>query len=71
MTLNELFSQNLKYLVKEKNLSLRQLENELNINHTTLSRWLNCQTMPQADYLCIIAKYFNCSVDFLLGRNDI
>jgi transcriptional regulator with XRE-family HTH domain len=70
MVTNISFAKNFKELLDSKQISLRKLETELNINHTTLSRWLNGKTMPNADYLCIIADYFNCSIDFLLGRID-
>ena len=70
MSINQKFAKNLKELVESKHISLRKLETELNINHTTLSRWLNAKTLPNADYLYIIADYFNCSVDYLLGRID-
>ena len=70
MSIKQLFSNNIKYLIKEKNLSLRKLEKDIKINKSTLSRWINGITMPQADYLCILADYFNCTVDYLLGRTD-
>lgn len=70
MALQQTFSEKLKYLIKEKNLSLRKLEKDIKISHATLSRWLNGKMLPQAEYLCILADYFDCTVDYLLGRKD-
>jgi len=70
MDVKEVFIKNLSELIKERQISLRQLEKELKINHSTLSRWLNGKTMPQADCLVKIADYFDCTTDFLLGRED-
>lgn len=70
MLLKQKFSENLRFLIKEKNLSLRKLEQEIHINHETLSRWCRGIVVPQAEYLCILADFFNCSVDYLLGRSD-
>ena len=63
-----LFSGILNDLIKEKGISLRKIEAEINIDHSTFSRWLHGQTLPQADYLWLLADYFGCTLDYLLGR---
>jgi len=42
---------------------------ELNLSNATATHWKN-GTMPKGDALSQIADYFNCSVDYLLGRTD-
>ncbi len=42
---------------------------ELNLSNATATHWKN-GTMPKGDVLSQIADYFNCSVDYLLGRTD-
>ncbi|MDE7394781.1 MAG: helix-turn-helix domain-containing protein [Clostridiales bacterium] len=64
------FTARLTELMEEKNITLRQLEKEVGINHSSVSRWLAGKTLPNIDYLCKLADYFDCSADFLLGRTD-
>ena len=42
---------------------------ELNLSNATATHWKN-GTMPKGDVLSQIADYFNCSVDYLLGRTN-
>ena len=44
--------------------------NTLGFSTATATHWKN-GTVPKADVLIIIADYFDCSVDYLLGRTDI
>ena len=41
----------------------------INLSNATATYWKN-GTMPKGDVLSDIADYFNCSVDYLLGRTD-
>ena len=43
--------------------------NTLGFSTATATHWKN-GTVPKADVLIIIADYFDCSVDYLLGRTD-
>ena len=38
------------------------------LSEKTVNRWHNGKTQPNAESLIKLAKYFDCSVDFLLGR---
>lgn len=42
---------------------------ELNLSNATSTHWKN-GTMPKGDVLIKIADYFDCSVDYLLGRQN-
>ena len=42
---------------------------ELGFSNATATHWKN-GTCPKGDALCLIADYFHCSVDYLLGREE-
>lgn len=65
----ELFRENLKDLVDETGLSLRQLEKESGVSAMQYSRYLR-NGIPTIDIVLRIAKYFNCSVDYLFGLDN-
>lgn len=55
----------IKELAAQKKLSIRRLEEELGFANGSLKQWKNSN--PGADKLAKVAKYFNVSVDYLLG----
>lgn len=55
----------IKELAAQKNVSISRLEEELGFSNASLKRWKNSN--PGADKLAKVAKYFNVSVDYLLG----
>lgn len=57
----------IKELAAQKKLSIRRLEEELGFANGSLKQWKNSN--PGADKLAKVAKYFNVSVDYLLGLN--
>ncbi|AME09678.1 MULTISPECIES: helix-turn-helix domain-containing protein [Gemella] len=65
----EKFSNRLKYLRLNKNVSLRKLSKEVRIPHTTLSGYEKGR-IPDKERLIKLANYFNVSIDFLSGEND-
>lgn len=58
----------IKELAAQKNISIRQLEEKLGFANATIRRWKNQN--PGADKIAKVAKYFNVSVDYLLGLDD-
>ncbi|MDT2752305.1 helix-turn-helix transcriptional regulator [Enterococcus thailandicus] len=58
----------IKKLAKQKDISIYQLEEEIDIGRNTIYQW-NKRT-PSADKLQKVADYFNVSTDYLLGRTD-
>lgn len=61
----------LKELRKKRKISQLRLATELNMNQNTISRYENMER--QADYETLIrfADYFQVSLDYLLGREEI
>lgn len=63
------FSDILKDLIADKNLSLRKIEKECGISSSQFSRYLK-GIMPNIGVLIKIAIYFDCSIDYLVGFNE-
>ena len=66
----KVFSQRLRELRQDKNLSMKQLAKELNITDAAISNWENEINEPKISYLKAIALYFDVSSDYLLGLED-
>lgn len=65
----EVFAENLKELVIESSLSLRKLAKESGVTATQYSRYLK-GSIPTVDITVKIAKYFDCSLDYLFGISN-
>ena len=66
----EKFAERLKELRIEKGLSIKALAKEVNIGSSSICRWENCQADVKGSQLIILAKYFNVSIDYLMGLED-
>lgn len=64
-----MFSENLKKLRKEKGLTQVQFAKEFNISSGTIAMWETNKREPNSEMLIAIADFFNCSVDYLIGRD--
>ena len=62
------FSERLTFLLQYFHVTKYRLEKDTHLSEKTVNRWHNGKTQPTADSLIRLAKYFECSVDFLLGR---
>lgn len=66
----EKFSIRLKDLMQEKNLNIKELSKLTDIPRSTINSWTLKKRSPMIDYLCILADFFQVSIDYLLGRED-
>ena len=64
------FGQRLKLCLSLAGKTEYRLQTDLNISRSLTYRWLNGIAIPSIDSLKNLAKYFDCSVDFLLGREN-
>ncbi len=64
------FGERLKMLRTENNISQNKLAKNLNISQSNISVWEAGEQYPSAENLIVLAKYFKCSVDYLLGLED-
>lgn len=63
------FSRMLSNLRKEKNLSQREVSNELEISQALLSHYEKGTREPKLAFVVRAADYYNVSCDYLLGRS--
>lgn len=70
MNKKELFAKRLFDLMSEKGINQSKLARETGITNQAISLWLNEKREPLLTNLWILAEYFNCSVDFLIGKTD-
>lgn len=64
------FAKRLKLLRENKNLLSKDFANLMNVEPATVTNWEKGNRFPKDDMLIKIADYFDCSIDYLLGRTD-
>ena len=62
------FDERLKDMFEQTQKSQYNFIKQTNTSWSVLHGWLTGKTLPSADSLVKVAKYFDCSVDFILGR---
>lgn len=70
MTENESFCKNLSDLMERDNISGNKLAGILDVTPAAVSQYRNGRTTPSEENLQKLAGIFNCSTDYLLGRNE-
>ncbi len=63
-----MFDDRLKKLRQERSLNMKQMSRLLGIPYTTYIGYEKNEREPNSEMLGILADFFNCSVDYLLGR---
>ncbi|MDR3293419.1 MAG: helix-turn-helix domain-containing protein [Clostridiales bacterium] len=66
----EKFEIRLKELRLERGMTQAQLANELGLNSVSYLRYEKGQREPSISLLIVFAKYFDVSVDYLIGYRD-
>lgn len=64
------FAERLKELRIEKGLSIQGLAKAVKIGSSSLCRWENGQADVKGSQLIILAKYFDVTIDYLMGLDD-
>lgn len=64
------FGERLLLVLKEKEITQRELAEKININETALSRYVNGSRKPRMDILVNIARALNVSVEYLTGKDE-
>lgn len=65
------YGERIRELRKEKKMTLRDLSDELEIPFTTLGNYERGDRQPNFETIRAIAEFFNVSVDYLIGRENI
>ena len=66
-----MFSQRLRSILEEKEISQIQLAKELNLSGPAINKWCQGITEPDNSTLVKVAKLLNVSTDFLLGNDEL
>ncbi|MDE6618342.1 MAG: helix-turn-helix domain-containing protein [Clostridiales bacterium] len=64
------FSERLKELRHSKNLSQMELADKTGISQSAIAKWELDKTEPTASALITLSRFFDESVDYLLGLKD-
>ena len=67
--MNNQFSQNLKKIRKEHNLSQEQLADELGVSRQAISKWESATSYPEMDKIIDLCNKFNLNIDDLLQKD--
>ena len=67
--MNNQFSENLKKIRKEQNLSQEELADELGVSRQAISKWESSQAYPEMDKIIMLCDKFNLNIDDLLHRD--
>ncbi len=62
---------NLKQLRKEKGISQKSLGEEIGVSQQSINKYENYNIEPDISTLIHLAKFFNTSVDYLIGNTEI
>ena len=62
------FGERLREILKQKGISQEKLKKELCISSSLIYKWVSGKSLPYPSSLMRLAKYLDCSVDYLLGR---
>ena len=65
------FIERILNLVEQQGISKNKLLTDLKLSKNSFVNWEERKTIPGGDTLLKIAEYFNCSVDYLLGRDEV
>ncbi len=67
----QIFTNRLNQIMNENNCSAYKLSKAIKVNNQTVINWQNGNNEPKAQQIADIAKYFDCTSDYLLGLADI
>ena len=59
----------IKELCLKNNITISKLESDLGFGNSSIKKWE--KSSPSIDKILKVAKYFDVSIDYLLGRTDI
>ena len=65
---NMSFAETIKMLIKQNNKSIEKTMKELKIGEKTYYRWQSGESKPLTSVIITLAKYFDVSVDYIIGN---
>lgn len=65
------FAERLNDLISDAGLNGNQLSKAIGVSPSTISDWRNDKMQINLPKLILLADYFKCSIDFLVGRSEL
>lgn len=65
------FADNLRLLMKQNMLNQSELAKKIGVVSSAVSAWLSNKKQPSITSLWLLADYFCCTIDELVGRAEI
>lgn len=69
-SISGIFADTLKDLMLEAKMQVCTLASELNLNQSSIYKWLDGNTLPSLPNAVLIADRFCCSLDYLFGLKE-
>lgn len=66
-----MFVEQFVYLLQKNNITAYRVAKETGISQGLMGEYKNGIKLPTSQNLIKIADYFDCSIDYLLGRTDV
>ncbi len=64
------FIERLSELIEDRGINRHKLTKATGCDNSTIANWFSGKFFPRYSSLVVLADYFKCSVDFLLGLTD-
>lgn len=68
--IDTVFGLRLKEMREEAGLSMLQLAKEIGVSDAAICKWENGLAEPKITYLVRLAEFFDCTIDYLTGKED-
>lgn len=65
------FQERIRKLRSDAQITMDELAKALGVSKSRINMWENAGTVPKEDILVRISKYFNVSIDYLLGNDEM
>ena len=66
----QIFATRLRELRTEKNISQHTLAQATGLTQTAITYWETAQRVPNLKAVILLARYFEVSIDYLVGETD-
>lgn len=66
----QIMAENIKYYLKQKNVTQSEVCTILGIKPNTFSDWVNCKTYPRIDKIELLANYFGIDKSDLIEKHS-
>ena len=66
----DVFSLRFNRMMDAKGVTMKQAATDLVIGYVSLCKWAEGEALPSCCLLAEMAKYFNCTTDYLLGLEE-